>query len=355
MNISLFASIQLSAFSFTDWNFLHPHYLHGLWALPAFILIFSLSSNLTQRNRSRLADQSMRMMLIGKPGRWRSAARFLCVLLALGSGIIAIAQPRSNPHEIEVETQGRDIVILLDVSRSMLAKDVAPSRLAKAKLWINDLVDGLGNDRIGLVAFAGSSSVLSPLTTDRLFYRLALEELSPNSVPLGGTNIGDAIRKTMNLVFLDSTPENIHHRDLILISDGEDQESLPIEAARAAGKEGVRIICIGIGSTKGAAVPNDKKNTSQDRSQPVQSKLESQTLRDIAGASPGGVYLEVGTGTVDLAQVYQDLIESAEQHVVDTGTITEYTEQFMYFIGLALAFIILESVILPSISRKDSA
>ncbi len=354
MNILLLASFHLGAFSITQWTVAYPLYLHGLWILPVFILFFVFSSKRIHSNRSRLADQSRRSMLLGESIHWKELARLACVLIAIASVVIAIARPQSNPHEIEVESRGRDIVVMLDVSRSMLAKDVAPSRLDKAKLWINDLVDDLGNDRIGLVAFAGSSSVISPLTTDRMFFRLALEELSPASVPLGGTNIGDAIRKTQSLVFLDSSPEKIRHRDLILISDGEDQESLPIEAARAAGRDGIRIICIGIGSSKGAAVPIDTKKSSLDNVPPVQSKLESQTLRDIAGASLGGVYLEVGTGTVDLAQVYRDLIESAEQHIVDTSTRTEYTEQFMFFIGLAFVCIVIETVFLAGTTRKES-
>ncbi|MBL4698913.1 MAG: VWA domain-containing protein, partial [Phycisphaerales bacterium] len=227
----------------------------------------------------------------------------------------------------------------------------------KSKLWINDLVDNLGNDRVGLVAFAGSSTVLSPLTSDRLFFKLALEELAPESVLVGGTNIGDAIRRTIDLVFaepLDNDSQNF--RDIVIISDGEDQESLPVEAARAAGNEGVRIITIGIGSDQGALVPlNRSARSSTSQSGPVRSRLEGGTLRTIAAASPGGVYLEVGTGTIDLAQVYQDLIASAEQRTIETTSHMQYTERFMFFIAIGLVLIVLDTMLIPVGTRRAIA
>ncbi|MGV6815502.1 MAG: vWA domain-containing protein [Phycisphaerales bacterium] len=323
----------------------------GLLAIPLVAVLYLLSQYRIKRNRAKVADQARQQFVFGTSSRLWQAAHPLLILLAIGSGVIAIARPQTDPREVEVESFGRDIVIMVDVSRSMLARDVVPSRLEKAKLWMNDLVDDLGNDRVGLVAFAGSSSVLSPLTTDRLFFRLAIEELGPSSVPLGGTNIGDTIRKTVNLVFPVVTSDESRHRDIILISDGEDQESLPVEAARAAGKQGIRIICIGIGSSKGAPVPL-KDSSSAASGKEVRSKLESQTLREIASASPGGVYLEVGTGNVDLAKVYHDLIESADQHMIETNTTTQYTERFMYFIGLSAICIFLETTLLPSPRRK---
>ncbi len=335
-----------------QWLFEHPQWLHLIWAAPLFALfIFVLLTRVAGKQRL-IADSAMISTILGERRHWNSAARSLLILLVICSLSIATARPQSDPREVEVDARGRDVVFLIDVSRSMLAEDVAPNRLEKAKLWINDLVDNLGNDRVGLVAFAGSSSVLSPLTTDRLFFKLALEELSPQSVHMGGTNIGDAIRKTMDLVLVDDSDSSLaNYRDIILITDGEDQESLPIQAAGTAGADGVRIIAIGIGSDRGAVVPWDNES-STPRSQTVNSKLESGTLKAIASASPGGVYLEVGTGTIDLAQVYSDLISSAEQRSIASTSHVQYTEQFMTFIAFAVVLILIENTIIPYSNRR---
>ncbi|CAN0597789.1 unnamed protein product [Laminaria digitata] len=157
----------------------------------------------------------------------------------------------------------------------------------------------------------------------------------------------------MDLVFPASQEETAgNYRDLVLISDGEDQESLPVEAARQAGAAGVRIIAIGIGSDKGALIQSDR---SQSGAQSVRSKLESQTLRDIAAASPGGVYLEVGTGTIDLAQVYTDLIASAEQRTLDRSSTTKYTERYMIFLALGIGLIAFDLLFIPSRIRRAPA
>jgi len=350
-SVRTIAAIDYAQWFGHDWHFAHEQWLLLAWAAPVLALGIIFFSSRSVRKQNLIADETMIDSLVGPRRRWNVYLHALLSMLAVIGISVAIAGPESDPREIEIEARGRDVVFLVDVSRSMLARDVAPNRLEKSKLWINDLVDELGSDRVGLVGFAGSSSVLSPLTTDRLFFKLALEELSPKSALIGGTNIGDAIRKTMDMVFVDADqPEGGNFRDIVLISDGEDQESLPIEAARAAGARGVRIIAIGIGSSKGAAVPWDSDSTTP-KTKRVQSKLQSGTLRAIAGASPGGVYLEVGTGTIDLAQVYHDLISSADQRTIDTGTEIQYTQRFMYFLGAALLFIVCDMVLIPTGTR----
>ncbi len=332
------------------WRFANPQWLFALWALPVLGLgmIFVLYRSF--RIERRLGDAEIIDANLGRRRSWNTWARVLALTLGLGLIVVSIARPQSDPEEVEVETKGRDIVFLLDVSRSMLAEDVAPNRLERSKLWINDLVSELKGDRVGLVAYAGSSSVVCPLTSDRMFFRLALEELSPASVLIGGTNIGDAIRRTMELVFPESSDEFASgYRDLIIISDGEDQESLPVAAARQASERGVRIITIGIGSDKGAVISSDRNNPRAER---VRSRLESETLRDIARVSSGGVYLEVGTGTIDLALVYQDLISSAEQRTMDTASTTKYTERYPFFLAAGMILILLDQLVIPTRTRS---
>lgn len=335
-----------------QWQLGSPKWLMLGWAgvVVGLVVLFVLFR--ASKKQSKIVDHTMIETLVGRKRSWNARVHALCVSLIILMISVALARPQSDPREVEVESRGRDVVFLVDVSRSMLAEDVAPNRLEKSKLWINDLVDVLGNDRVGLVAFAGSSAVISPLTSDRLFFKLALEELSPKSVLVGGTNIGDAVRKTMDIVFVEDLENSINNfQDIVLISDGEDQESLPVEAARQAGSRGVRIIAIGIGSDKGARVPIDP-DSSSSRDLPVQSKLQSGTLKAIAAASPGGVYLEVGTGNIDLAQVYTDLISSADQRTLSTSSTIQYTERFMFFLAAALVLILIDLTLVPVGNRK---
>lgn len=341
-------------FGLVDPRFADPNWIHALWIVPLVALLLALSFWFRRRGADRFADDARRSSLVGRKRLLTPWLRVICAVLSITLGTIALARPQANPESRETETKGRDIVFVLDVSRSMLARDVAPTRLDRAKLWIRDLVNELRQDRVALVAFAGSSSVESPLTTDRLFFDLALEELSPKSVDVGGTNIGDAIRRCMDLVFYDLDDEaTAAHRDIILITDGEDQESLPVDAARAAAERGIRIITIGIGSETGDVVRDERNEPVTQRGTPVRTRLDTSTLTQIAGATPGGVFLNVGTGDIDLAQVYQDLIASAAQTEFGKASITTYEEFYIYALAPALAFALLEFALGSLGLRKD--
>jgi Ca-activated chloride channel family protein len=341
-------------FGLVDPRFASPEWVHALWLAPLVALLLGGSLWLRRRGADRFADDARRPSIVGRKRVLTLTLRVVCATLAVTLGAISLARPQANPQSRETESRGRDIVFVLDVSRSMLARDVAPNRLERAKLWIRDLVSELRQDRVALVAFAGSSSVESPLTTDRLFFDLALDELAPSSVDVGGTNIGDAIRRCMDLVFYDLDDESVGtHRDIILITDGEDQESLPIEAASAAGAKGIRIIALGIGSESGDVVRNEQNQPVTRAGQPVRTRLDSGTLARIANATPGGVYLNVGTGDIDLAGVYQDLIASADQSDLGKATITTYDELYLYALAPALALALLEFALGSLGLRKD--
>ena len=333
---------------FGTWRLAEPVWLHAAWGalvLPALVV-------LTARRRAarlrRFADEPMLDGLAGGTRGWVTACRAVaaglaCLLLAVG-----LARPQSDPREIETERAGRHVIFLLDVSRSMLASDVAPNRLERAKLWIDDLVSELQGDRFALVAFAGNSSVLSPLTSDRAYFRMVLDEASPESVTRGGTNIGDAIRRTTELLIPPSEdgPARVLY-DLVLVTDGEDQESLPVEAARAAAQRGVRIIALGIGSERGVAI---EERAGSGRT--VRTRLEPDTLEAVARATAGGVFLEVGTGTVDLAKLYRDLIASADQERMESASAVLYTERFGWFLWPALVLLFVERVGIPASVRR---
>ncbi len=338
------------------WRFASPGALLGLVAVP--IVAILLWYGFVRRRRAlrllvgEMAARGARLSVK------RAIVKIALVSLALGALAVAIARPQADPVEQQVSVRGRDIVFVLDVSRSMLSRDVAPSRLERAKLWINDLTGTLKGDRVGLVAFAGVPVVKSPLTLDYGFFRMALDEVSPDAVPRGGSLIGDAIRKTLNEVF---EPTVGRYRDIILITDGEDQGSFPVEAAKQAGSLGVRLIVIGIGGElEGALVPTAEAGGGVGANQYVRSdgelvrsKMDPRTLAEIASAASqgaaqsedgggGGVFLNVGTGTMNLEQVYTDLIASAERRETETKSTITYRELFPYFLGVALVCLAVE-------------
>ncbi len=285
------------------------------------------------------------------------------VLLVLGftSIVVALTEPKWNPQPQQIRRKGRDVVILLDTSRSMLAEDIKPSRLERSKIAILDLLEVLAGDRIAIITFAGNATVKCPLTQDYAFVRMALADISTESTSRGGTQIGDAIRKATDEVFDKQSRE---YKDLILITDGEDHDSFPVQAAQKAAKDGVRIIAIGLGDdATGSRIPitgpDGKGSPTQNsalggpqttflkyKGQEVWSKLDSDMLREVAYATEGGKYLSVAPGTtMDLGRIYQDLIASAEGRELESMTMMKYDEKFQIFIGLAIVLLMSEVLV----------
>jgi Ca-activated chloride channel family protein len=235
----------------------------------------------------------------------------------------------------------------------MLAEDITPNRLERSKIAISDLLEVLRGDRIAIVTFAGNASVKCPLTQDYAFVRMALADITTESTSRGGTMVGDAIRKAAEEVFDKQSRE---YKDLILITDGEDHDSFPVQAAEKAAEEGVRIIAIGLGDdATGSRIPitgpRGEKTFLKYQGQEVWSKLDSDTLREVAYATDGGKYLTVAPGTtMDLGRIYEDLIASAEKRELESVTMMKYDEKFQVFIALAIGMLMGE--VLVSERRK---
>jgi Ca-activated chloride channel family protein len=269
----------------------------------------------------------------------------LLLLSAFVIIVIALTQPRWNPQAQKIKRQGRDVCILLDTSRSMLAEDIKPSRLERSKLAIKDLMEVLQGDRMAIVTFAGNASVKCPLTQDYAFVRMVLDDISTESTTRGGTMIGDAIRKAAEDVFDRQSRE---YKDIILITDGEDHDSFPVQAAEKAAKEGIRIIAIGLGDENtGCRIPitgpSGEKTFLKYNGQEVWSKLDADTLRKVVYATNGGKYLSVEPGTtLDLGQIYEGLIASAQKRELESTTMTRYDERFQVFLALGLGLIVWE-------------
>ena len=223
----------------------------------------------------------------------------------------------------------------------MLAEDLAPNRLERAKLAIVDTIERLEGDRVALVAFAGTAVIKCPLTLDYGFFRLALSDISPESVTRGGTLIGDALRKTMDEVFDERQTE---FRDVILITDGEDHESFPVEAATQMGERKIRLLAIGLGDEEqGRRIPvtgrGGRKTFLQYAGQEVWTKLDGDTLRQMVNATPGGRYLNVSTGAIDLGDVYVKLIAGARKTELGSTEIERYEEKFPDFLGSGVSVV----------------
>lgn len=263
----------------------------------------------------------------------------ILLFISLSFLILALTRPSWNQQTKTVEKRGRDVVFLIDVSISMLADDLIPNRLERAKLAIKDAVNTLDGDRVALVAFAGSAVVKTPLTNDYSFFISSVDNLSVNSVTRGGSLIGDAIRY-VNGTVLDNSAKA--YKDIILITDGEDQESFPLEAAAEADERGIRIIAIGLGDeNKGRRIPLTTERDSpflMFEGKEVWSRLDAETLRKIAGATEGGKYLNVSTGTFDLAEIYGSLIAGSEKIAYEEDTVTIYEEKFQFFLFIAILF-----------------
>lgn len=328
-----------------------PDWIHAAWLVPAAVLAGVHAIAARRRARRRFADEDLLNSIMPAPRVWVTGVKVALTALGMAGIVVALLQPQWNKREIPVTRQGREVVFVVDVSRSMLAQDLAPNRLDRAKLWIRDLTSVLEGDSVGLVAFAGASVVTCPLTRDVGFFELALEELTPEAAPRGGTMIGDAIRKAVTQVFerspLDANDTG-SFRDLVLITDGEDQGSLPVAAAESAAAAGVRIIAIGLGSdTQGTPVPDPDRPGEflTYAGEQVRSVLDSKTLADVAKATPGGVYLNVGTGTIALDDVYRDLIRSAKQTTLESSSVTEYQQMFWIFLAVGLAGLFVEPLL----------
>ena len=326
-------------------------FLVPLVLVPAYVWCFWRKA----RTLRVLASHEMLAKINNSVSLRKQMFKALLLIAAFASVVVALTEPKWNPQPQQIRRRGRDVVILLDTSRSMLAEDITPNRLERSKIAISDLLEVLRGDRIGIITFAGNATVKCPLTQDYAFVRMALADISTESSSRGGTMVGDAIRKAAEEVF---DKQSRQYKDVILITDGEDHDSFPVQAAEIAAEEGVRIIAIGLGDdATGSRIPitgpSGERTFLMYQGQEVWSKLDSDTLREVAYATDGGKYLSVAPGTtMDLGRIYEDLIASAEGRELESMSMMKYDEKFQIFIALAIGLLIGE--VLVSERRKTT-
>jgi Ca-activated chloride channel family protein len=334
-------------------TFAQPQLLWLLLLVPALLAFFWWS----WRQRARLMTQFIRARLLPaltvgiSPGRQK--IRLAALLGAVTFLVLALARPQWGFDWEEAKVRGLDIVVAIDTSKSMLAEDIAPNRLARAKLAALDLMQHARSDRLGLIAFAGEAFLQCPLTIDDSAFRQSVEMLDVNTIPQGGTAIAEAI-KTARTAF----KEGDSHRVLVLLTDGEDHESGALEAAQEAAQTGLRIYAIGIGTTAGEIMPvKDAKGNADyvrdEQGNVVKSHLNEDLLRQIAGATDGGFYLPLrGAKTIDA--LFEQGLAKLPKTEREGKFIRHYHERYHWAVALAILCLLVE-ILLPERKREPKA
>ena len=317
--------------------FAHSEFANGLWVWALVLLAFILLERRGSDALDRLVGPTLQNRLIDRPSPWRRWTRIGLLGMAGFAMIVALMQPQWGLRFVATPRVGAEIMIALDVSRSMLADDAKPSRLERAKAEISDLLSYLDDDHVGLIAFAGRASVLSPMTPDKSFLRLVLDSAGPHSVARGGTRLAEPILRAIAGMGEPGPAQ----RALILITDGEDHDSFALDAARAAAEAGIKIIAIGFGDEGGSQIYlNDARTGARQLlrdadGNAVVSRLDGDLLREIALATDGA-FVPAGTGVLDLASIYEAHIAQLTRGQLDDRGRTIRDEAFQFFVLVAL-------------------
>lgn len=325
-------------------NLAHPWILHFLWLAPLAALLLVVHYRQRMRGMERFADPELLRRLTGDIRRGRRILQSACLLAALILMILALTGPRWGSHYQEVTQKGVDILITLDVSRSMLVEDVEPNRLERAKREISDLIRVIQGDRVGLVAFAGVAFTQCPLTLDYGALSMFLTALSPDMVPVPGTDLGAALETAI------SAFDAIFETDkvILLITDGEDNEGRGLEEALKAAQKGIKIFVFGIGDPSGGPIPSADGTggfRKDGEGQLILSRLNEEGLKEIASTT-GGTYVRSVAGDLDLDLLYFDGIKQKTKAAdLKSGKIKVHEERFYLFVMAAFFLLLLEGLI----------
>ena len=314
-------------------------FLYLLLLIPVILLGYAVLRYFRNRRVKAFGEPALVEALMPSRSAAKGWVRIAFFCLAFAFFVVGLARPRTGAKLAERKTKGAEIIVALDVSNSMLAQDYSPNRLERAKLSIARLTDKLQEDRIGLVIFAGTSFVQLPVTTDYVSAKMFLSSIDTGSIPVQGTAIGDAIRLSIKSFSAQSEKSRV----IIVISDGENHEDDPVAAAKQAAELGIKVYTIGVGSAQGQPIPVDGGLLKDKNGDIVVTKLDEQTLRDVAKAG-GGAYVHAGGEEFGLNPIIQD-IRRMEDEEFGSVVFEEYDEQYMYFFAVALLLLVLEMLI----------
>jgi Ca-activated chloride channel family protein len=320
-------------------RFANLHAAHLLWLIIALAVFYCWSFKKRRRCLQRFAHEGLIADLTPSLDQKKQRIKIVLMLLAVLLMVACFMRPQWGFHWQEVKRKGLDIIIAVDTSKSMLAEDVKPNRLERAKLAIKDFARLLKGDRIGLIAFAGEAFLQCPLTVDYGGFLLSVDSLNVDIIPRPGTSISRAIQEAIR-----SYEGGLKkYKVLILISDGEDHEGDPLGAAEEAKKEGVKIFCIGIGTPEGELITlTDKKGNKtflkDNQGNVVKTRLDETTLQKIA-LTTGGSYVRSGATQFGLGLIYEKELSKMEKRELESKLAKQFEERFQF--PLTLAFLLL--------------
>lgn len=323
-------------------RFEEPTYLYLLLLLP-FLGAFYLYSNYRRRKAIRkFGDPVLMAQLMPDVSKYRPDVKFWLVFAAIGLFAVLLARPQFGSKLETVKRQGVEVMIALDISNSMLAQDVQPSRLEKAKRLVAQLVDKMENDKVGMIVFAGDAFTQLPITSDYISAKMFLESINPSLISKQGTAIGAAI----NLATRSFTPQEGVGRAVIVITDGENHEGGAVEAAKAAAEKGIQVSVLGVGMPDGAPIPVEGTNDfRRDRDgNVVVTRLNEQMCQEIAQAGDG-IYVRVDNSNAAQKVIAQEINKMAKADV-ETQVYTEFNEQFQAVAWIILLLLLAEMLIL---------
>ncbi len=322
-------------------RFENEAYLWALIIIPVLIVIYFIMNSWKKKAMAKMGDDRLIKQLIPDLSFNKQRLKFIFYLAALFFIIIALANPQLGSKLEKVKRQGVDVIVAVDVSKSMLAEDLKPNRLDVAKRLISKLIDKMGNDRIGLIVFAGNAYLQMPLTVDYAAAKLFLKTMDTNMVPAQGTAVGQAI----DLAKQNFDREQNKFKALILLTDGENHENGALDEAEAAKDEGVIIHTLGIGSEEGAPIPvfsrGQRTGYKKDRNQNIiNSKLDETMLKEIAELTEGN-YFRISGAKGEIPRILTEL-QNMDKKDFEDRVFTDYEDQFQYFLFVALLLLLLE-------------
>ena len=314
-----------------------------LLIIPILVLVRFIVWQKRKHNLRKFGDPSLLKEMMPDVSKYRPTIKFCLLLSAITILIFMIARPQVGSKISHEKREGIEVLIALDISNSMLAQDVIPLRLEKSKLLIEDLVDHFTNDKVGLVVFAGDAFVQLPITNDYVSAKMFLQNINPSLITTQGTDLARAISLSQSCF----TQREHIGRAIIVITDGEDHEGGALEAAREAYKKGINVFILGVGTSKGAPIPDGNGGYLKDNSgQIVLSALNEQMCQQVAKAG-NGVYIHVDN-TSDAQERLNKELSKLQSGISDTVVYSEYNEQFQIFGIILLLLLIVETILLES-------
>ena len=320
-------------------------YLWLLIGVPVIILLYAMVIFWQKRTQRKFADKELLDKLSPNRSTGKQIFKIVLLCLAISCFVIALVNPQFGTKLETVKREGVDVIFAVDVSKSMLAEDIAPNRLEKSKQLVTQIINNLASDRVGIIAYAGSAFPQLPITTDYAAAKMFLQNMNTEMLSSQGT----AIKEAIDLATTYFNDEEQTNRVLFLLSDGEDHEGDIEDIAAEAAREGIRIVTIGVGTQKGGPIPIKRNGIVQsykkdNQGETVITRLNENTLKEIASEA-NGTYID-GSTTAQVVEEVTEILQNMDKKEFESEQVAEYKSQFQWFLALGLLFLLLDILLL---------